>query len=203
MPSSTGSTAVKHADAVRERYDRLAGEYDRRWAEYIRASSRHTLARARIAPGEMVLDVGCGTGAIQRASGLDIIGLDLSPGMLARATGPRAAADVVALPFADGDFDVVVSASSLHYWPDPVRALVEIRRVLKPRGRLVLTDWCDDYLGCLICDRLLRIVARSYARAYGVRGLGRILQRAGFGNVDIERYKIGWTWGLMTAVATA
>jgi ubiquinone/menaquinone biosynthesis C-methylase UbiE len=188
---------------VREHYDQLAGTYDRRWAEYIRASTRHTLARANIAPGEMVLDVGCGTGALRRVSGIDMIGVDLSPAMLAHATGARAAADVAALPFSDDTFDVVVTVSSLHYWPEPERALAEMRRVIKPTGRLVLTDWCDDYLACRICDRVLRIVGRSYVRAYGLREIGPIFEHAGLRAISIEKYKIGWLWGLMTAVATA
>ncbi len=192
---------MKHADAVRERYDRLAGHYDRRWAAYISASARHTLARTRIAAGEAVLDVGCGTGALRRASGVDIIGIDLSQAMLAYATGARARADVVDLPFRDHNFDVVVSASSLHCWPEPGRALAEMRRVMKPSGRLVLTDWCDDYIACQLCDLALRIVDRAYVQAYSVRELGRMLQQTGFSHVTVEKYKIGWVWGLMTAVA--
>lgn len=194
---------MKDAKAVRERYDRLADDYDRRWAAYISASARHTLERARLVPGETVLDVGCGTGAIRRASGVDLVGIDLSAAMLARAAGARAAADVDALPFQSASFDVVVSASSMHCWPQPVAALVEIRRVMKPNGRLVLTDWCDDYLACRICDRVLRVVDRAYGRAYGVDALDAILRRAGFAKTIIQKYKIGWLWGLMTAVATA
>lgn len=201
--SILGPPDMQQPQAVRERYDRLAGEYDQRWAGYISASARHTLARARFRDSESVLDVGCGTGSLQRASGADLVGVDLSTAMLARACGRRAAADVSALPFPSQTFDVVASASSLHYWSDPVRALAEIRRVLKTGGRLVLTDWCDDYVACKVCDRLLRLTHRAYARAYSVHALRRIIERAGFQHVEIEKYKIGWLWGLMTAVATA
>ena len=156
-----------------------------------------------MASGERILDVGCGTGALQKQLGDGVVGVDLSEGMLGHAGGARAAADVTRLPFADHTFDVVASISSLHYWGDPVGALKEIRRVLRPSGRLVLTDWCDDYLACRICDRVLRIGhSGGYVRAYGARELRRLIARAGYATVAVEKYKIGWLWGLMTAVAT-
>jgi ubiquinone/menaquinone biosynthesis C-methylase UbiE len=194
---------VARTKAVRERYDRLAHEYDARWAAYITASVGHTLERLKLAPGEAVLDVGCGTGAMEKVCGDAIIGVDLSPLMLARAGGTRAAGDVAALPFREQSFDAAVSVSSLHYWIEPVGALTEIRRVLKKTGRMVITDWCDDYLACRACDRILRLVNRAYVRAYRARELERLLTQAGFTAIDVTRYKIGWLWGLMTAVATA
>lgn len=193
-----------HNNLVRERYDRLAKQYDERWARYIGASSRHTIERLKVLAGERILDVGCGTGALQTQLGDGVVGVDLSEGMLGHAGGARAAADVSWLPFGDHTFDVVASISSLHYWDAPLQALGEIRRVLRPTGRLVLTDWCDDYLACRICDRVLRIGhSGGYVRAYGARELRQLIERAGYATVAVEKYKIGWLWGLMTAVATA
>jgi ubiquinone/menaquinone biosynthesis C-methylase UbiE len=193
-----------HNTMVRERYDRLARQYDERWARYIGASLRHTIERLNVAPGERILDVGCGTGALQKQLGDAVVGVDLSEGMLRHAAGARVAADVIRLPFREHAFDVVVSTSSLHYWVEPIEALREIRRVIKTNGRLVLTDWCDDYLACRVCDRLLRVRhAGGYVRAYGDRELRQLIARAGYASVAVETYKIGWLWGLMTAVATA
>jgi ubiquinone/menaquinone biosynthesis C-methylase UbiE len=195
---------VRHNQAVRERYDRLANEYDQRWAGYIGSSVRHTLERLEVAPGETVLDVGCGTGALHKRLGEAVVGVDLSEGMLARAGGARVAGDAMRLPFRAQAFDVVTSTSSLHYWIEPIRVLREMRGILRPGGRLVLTDWCDDYLACRICDRLLRLRhGGGYVRAYGSRELGALIERAGYQTVTVEKYKIGRLWGLMTAVATA
>lgn len=93
-----------------------------------------------------ILDAGCGTGAILNRLGnrKAHVGIDLSPDALAfcRRRGLRALTrgDVGVLPFADGTFDAVISSSVLyHQWvPDVGQALVEVRRVLRPGGLLLL-----------------------------------------------------------------
>lgn len=198
---------------ARRRYDRLAEVYDRRWAGYVEASVRETLRRTDLRDGDAVLDVGCGTGAllegvVTRGSGSRLVGADLSPAMLAvarRRLGDRAsliAAEAGRLPFPDQRFDLVLSSSALHYWPDPARGLAEIARVLKPMGRVTITDWCDDYLACRITDFLLRVLEPAHHRTYGTRACERLLREAGFGEIRIERYKIDRLWGLMTATAS-
>ena len=182
--------------AVREEYARLAPHYDRRWAGYVAASVRETLSRLAARPGERVLDVGCGTGALLGALEGAV------PGVLgAGAAVPLVAADAARLPFRAGSFDAVVSSSSFHYWPDPDAALGEIARVVRPGGRVVVTDWCDDYLACRVCDVLLRAVNPAHRRAYGTAACAALLTRAGYTAAAIERYKINWLWGLMTARA--
>jgi ubiquinone/menaquinone biosynthesis C-methylase UbiE len=83
-----------------------------------------------------------------------------------------------------------------------VAALREMGRVLKRGGKLVITDWCDDYLACRLCNIYLRITNRAYYRTYRQEECLHVLDAAGYGNVEIERYKISWLWGLMSAVAT-
>jgi len=120
---------------------------------------RETMIRlARIEPGEAVLDVGCGTGtlaiAAARAVGPTgaVSGIDASPAMIARAiTKSRKAgvnvafqhAVVEALPFPAARFDVVLSTMMLHHLPRTTRqqCAAEIRRVLKPRGRVLVVDF--------------------------------------------------------------
>ena len=90
-----------------------------------------------------VLDAGCGRGELAERlahTGIDVVALDQSERMveLTRARGVDAlVADVQALPFADGEFDVVVANFMLYHVPDVHRALAELARVLRPGGRLV------------------------------------------------------------------
>ena len=101
---------------------------------------------------------------------LTLAGIDLVPEMLGIARvrlGSRVhlvAGNAEGLPFDRGTFDIVTSSSSFHYWLDPGRGLDEISRVLRPGGRLVITDWCDDYLACRICDIVLRVFNRAHQR---------------------------------------
>jgi ubiquinone/menaquinone biosynthesis C-methylase UbiE len=96
-----------------------------------------------------VLDVGCGTGLLaarlrRELPRVRVVGCDFSHGMLAHAarrSDPAALvqATALALPFADARFDAVVSTEAFHWFPDPVRALREFRRVLAPGGRILVS----------------------------------------------------------------
>ena len=115
--------------------------------------------------GSRVLDIPTGSGVALRGvrpgQGLDVVAADISPTMLARAraTAQRlgvadqvtmAVADVGALPFADGSFDLVVSFTGLHCFPDPRQAIREMVRVLAPgsaiTGSALFTDTRPRYV---------------------------------------------------------
>jgi ubiquinone/menaquinone biosynthesis C-methylase UbiE len=192
------------------KYARLAPEYDARWSFYVEATTRETLARLSLQPMDQVLDVGCGTGALlwrlaESHSAALLSGVDPVPEMLAVARR-RLPAEVELregwaerLPFAEERFDLVVSCNMFHYIQRPAEALREMRRVLKPGGRLIVTDWCDDYLACRVCSWYLRLSGRARIKVHRQRECLRLLQEAGYREVDAERYRISWLWGLMTA----
>ena len=215
--TSQGVRGVARASAeVRGEYARLAETYDRRWASYIEASVRETVARLDLRPGERLLDIGCGTGALLAAvcsatARPDAVGVDITPAMLVAAHGRRAghadscgavaAADASRLPFADATFDVVVSTSAFHFFESPRAALAEITRVLRTGGRLVITDWCGDFVLCRARDVALRLMHPAHRPAYRACECERLLREAGFVVRRLDTYRISWLWGLMTVVA--
>lgn len=110
--------------------------------------------RAELQPGQRVIDVACGTGIVARLAAPwvgqhgRVVGLDRNPTMLAVArtlTPPDGAlltwveASVLALPFPVATFDVVLCQLGLQFFPDRSRALRELKRVLRPRGRVLLS----------------------------------------------------------------
>lgn len=113
----------------------------------------------RVAPGSRVLDVPCGGGVALRGLSPDqdvsYVAADLDPRMLERtqAAARRRGlghlvrterADVGDLPFEDDSFDLVVTFTGLHCFPDPHRAIEEMARVLRPGGRLIGSSLLED-----------------------------------------------------------
>lgn len=197
---------------VLEEYRALAPHYDRRWASYIEASVRETLSRFEVTSGQSVLDVGCGTGVLLErlaatAPGARLSGVDLSPEMLGEARKrlgtaiPLERSHADDLPFADREFDVVVSTNALHYFPNPSAALDEMARVMRPNGKLVITDWCHDFVISQIFEFKLRAFDRAHVGTLGQKRCRKLLDQAGFEVTQLDRYKIDWRWGLMTVIS--
>jgi ubiquinone/menaquinone biosynthesis C-methylase UbiE/drug/metabolite transporter (DMT)-like permease len=157
MHRSATPAAATHGHVIR-----WAGLYD--WVVAVlslgrdRALRRMTVELAHIEPGARVLDVGCGTGSVTIAAGEragatgEVHGIDPAPEMIDAASRKAARAGVPVrfqvgvierLPFADAYFDVVLSSLMLHHLPDDLKraGLAEVRRVLKPGGRLVAVDF--------------------------------------------------------------
>jgi ubiquinone/menaquinone biosynthesis C-methylase UbiE len=202
-----------NADPVVAEYAKAAPDYDAKWAFYVEATTRETLRRMPMTPTTRVLDVGCGTGELLRRlrakyPGAVLAGLDPVPEMLDVARAKLSGAEDLrvgyadALPWAAASFDVVVSCNMFHYITHPVEALREMARAIRPGGALVLTDWCDDYLACRLCNLYLRLTNRAFYKTYREGECRALLGKAGFSEVKLERYKISWLWGLMTAVVT-
>lgn len=140
-------------------WDMAAADYEPLWHAQLASAHTQLIACAAFAPGQRVLDIACGTGLIAfaaaQAVGPDgqVVGVDISAQMVetcrqraqARAihNARFARMDAESLQLADASFDVVVCALGLMYVPDPARAICEMKRVLRPGGRLVIAVWGD------------------------------------------------------------
>jgi ubiquinone/menaquinone biosynthesis C-methylase UbiE len=201
--------------AARNEYDRLAAIYDWWWHGYLTRTLTFLQCWAHIAPEARVLNVACGTGAYEelvlgKQPTQRMVGIDISKEMLAVAVGkvrayPHVSLQVASarqLPFADGSFDVVVTASALHYFDEPRTALAEMRRALVPGGKLVLLDWCRDFATVQLIDHMLKIVEPAHKQAYTQAELHRLLRDADFQIQAATKRRFGLVWGLMATTAT-
>jgi ubiquinone/menaquinone biosynthesis C-methylase UbiE len=141
----------------RQGWDRAATHYEASWQAPLDVARRVLLDRQPVRPGDRVLDVACGTGLLThelaRSAGSSgqVFGIDLSQAMVDAARSRQSLAgsasahyvrmDAQLLEFPSASFDVVLCCFGLMYLPDPERALAEMRRVLRPGGRLGIAIW--------------------------------------------------------------
>lgn len=157
-------------------------------------------ARFPVAAGERVLDLGCGFGrhafeAYRR--GAHVIAVDRSPEEVtqvtamframvaageapAEVTAQAVRADLLALPFPSGHFDVVIASEVLEHIPDDARAIAEIARVVRPGGRVAVTvpRWWPERV-CWALSRDYHDVAGGHVRIYRGDELAHRLAGAG------------------------
>jgi demethylmenaquinone methyltransferase/2-methoxy-6-polyprenyl-1,4-benzoquinol methylase len=144
-------TGTLPAEGVRSMFDRIAPVYDlmnrvmtmgldQRW--------RRLTVRRVVAPGNRVLDACCGTGDLAvaaRKAGAEVVGLDFSAPMLERARRKDASVewiqgDLLELPFEDASFEAATVGFGVRNVADLDLALAELRRVLKPAGRVGILE---------------------------------------------------------------
>lgn len=162
------------------------------------------IERARpIGPSDRVLDLGCGTGVVARTlrdrlgGAARITGLDANPQMIevARSLAPELdwrQGDAMALPFEDGAFDLIVSQQMLQFARDRGAAVREMRRVLAPGGRIILSTWRQrseqplyDALGSIAEHHLGASTDPRFAFGDG-EALRTLLLEAGFSGVRVQ-----------------
>jgi arsenite methyltransferase len=147
-----------HSEAVERAFTQQAPAFeDPEFNQLFTVDSDWLFERLELDPDDLVLDVAAGTGHVARRFAPHVravVAVDATAAMLERGwiEAKRAAlrnvvfmqADATALPFVDGSFDVVVSRFALHHFEDPAVPIAEMRRVLRPGGRLAVSDVVAD-----------------------------------------------------------
>lgn len=210
MSPTKPGTPGEVTDGVRNYWNQQASRYDRgiQWVERFILDDSRTWACSRAGGSTLEVAVGTGLNLPLYSKDVRLTGIDLSPGMLeiARRRAERLdrpvdlrEADAQRLPFDDGEFDTVVSTISLCSVPDEHATVAEMRRVLRPGGRLVLVDhvrptsrpvrwlltavqWVTDRLMPRACEHYLRrpletVVAYGFTLEESQRFKGGAIER--------------------------
>lgn len=164
----------------------------------IRRLRKMTVDQALLKPGESLLDVGCGTGAVTIPAKKRVgqtgkaAGIDPAPEMIAVASQKASRLGleidfrlgvIESLPYPDATFDVVTSSLMMHHLPHDlqVKGLAEIYRVLKPGGRLLIVDLIKP--GASFLKQFLAALAFHHGLKFGIEDLPEMLKTAGFSTV--------------------
>jgi len=161
-----------HFDEVAHRYDELCGLLLPYFELWKRREANDILALLEARSVQLVLDLGCGTGATLRhlppTRRLRYVGVDISPKMI-RVTEQKVAdrsdiflvvADSLSLPFREATFDIAYAIAALHHMPEPERVLREVARALKSGSRFLLVEPVDSALFQLARKLGFGVVAR-------------------------------------------
>lgn len=195
-------------NVIRDTYDNV---------KLLRRPAERLVVNAKIAPGQRVLDVACGTGwatmAAARAVGNNgrVTGIDIADKMLEVARGKAASAglsnveyrvgDAEALGFDEASFDAVICASSIFFLRDIPKALHEWHRVLKAGGTLAFTSFGEGYmqpLGKLFNERLTKYDGQAQSgqspieRTNTPEKCRELLRQAGFTEIKITSEQLGY-----------
>ena len=190
-------------------WDKAAEYYENSWQDQLKPAQEKLLQLAQVKPGEKIIDIACGTGLVSfplaDKTGEDgfVTATDISERMVEMA---RSAAkeknythiefermDAEELKLQDGIYDVAVCALGLMYFPDPIKALKEMWRVLKPGGRAVAAVWGQrDHCGWAeIFEIVDRRVSSEVCPMFFNLGNNTMLERsftaAGFTHLISER----------------
>lgn len=213
--TADGTQQTESGSAVGQTPDRWSHLVDDYEAMFVGFSSRVALValdHLRLAPGEHVLDVAAGTGALTLPAlerGAQVTAIDRAPGMLDRLRSKLKGnaevevrqMDAMALDLEDDSFDCAASNLGVVLVDDPARGLAELRRVVRPGGRVVVTNVASPQKSTLwqtIVAALASVGANpvvggvSYERYSHPEGLSTALRDGGFHEVRVEEASVPW-----------
>lgn len=206
-----GSTVILKPDQIPEGWDQIAEVYERAFEPVTSQLATEALRLLQLKKGDSVLDVATGTGtfalAAARAGG-EVLATDFAAGMIERLHQrialetlqniDTAVMDGQALDAEDASFEIAASIVGAIFFPDIVKGIAELRRVLKPGGRCAVVCWGKPEtfeMMCLLKQAIETVVpdfsfpseTPVWARMSGEHALTQTMKQVGFARVEISR----------------
>jgi ubiquinone/menaquinone biosynthesis C-methylase UbiE len=194
---------MSHSEEIVDQFTRQAAQF----AVSPTARSEDILERmvrlARVEASDAALDVACGPGLLVCAlarRARHATGMDLTPAMLDQARRTQTAEDVsnvswdrghgTAMPYGDGQFDVVTCRFAFHHFPEPAAVLEEMRRVCRGGGRIVVGDSAPAANKAAAFNAMERLRDPSHTRALPSEELTALFAAVGLTEAQVERTRL-------------
>jgi ubiquinone/menaquinone biosynthesis C-methylase UbiE len=192
--------ANRYKEITKKSFDKKSACYEETWdGRYCRSMYVGLLEKIKAQPFHTVLDVGCGTGTMlsilkNEFKNIEICGIDLSDKMIEKAyelvgeSAELVVGDAENLPWQESSFDLVICNASFHHYPQPLKVIGEMKRVLRPDGRVIIADpWWSltkRFLINFFLDSPLNYLGD--VRIYSEKEMYDLLTAGGFINVQWE-----------------
>ena len=199
---------------LKETFDAVSGGYDCKALRFFQSSAGHMARLLGLAGNEHVLDVACGTGnaAIAIAElmpSVRVTAVDFSPGMLDHARQKAASLDIrnvefieqdmQTLEFSKGLFDIAVCAFGIFFVEDMDRQLSHIVSTVRPGGRIMISNFHENYFDPLkemLFKRLgaygVEMPPQTWKRIASETGCRQLFEQAGLTNITVSRKNVGY-----------
>lgn len=190
-------------------YTNRAASYDKRWQSYCLASFSRSLDLIHLERDEELLDIACGTGIflekVEREHPyVTLTGVDSNQAMLNEAVKKVSEKVILKkekadqLSFHTEKFDWVVLSNCIGHFDDQEQCLKEAYRVLKKSGKIIVTDWTQDYIMMRLANFYMKTFDyKNYNSLYS-HEIESMLTRLKFNILRAETFRINWFWSAST-----
>lgn len=185
----------RHLQLNEAKWDKWADTLDKKnWRnEYLRNAQSQVISLLNLQAGVHFLDIGCGTGwavgqvgKLVNDEGL-FYGVDLSVKMIEKAKSNFSArehlvfkqANVESIPLDSDFFDIIICTNSFHHYPNPVKALDEMNRLLRSGGTVYILDPTADSVLVKFIDKIIRMVEPEHVKMYSSKEFQELFAGAG------------------------
>ncbi len=186
-----------HDKANEKKWDIRARTFDKKKHDYFRLMQKMVISMLDLRENSNFLDLGCGTGwavcyvcSLLKGRG-NFIGIDISKEMVEKAGINAQGLDNIAfykassedLPLKNNYFDYIICTNSFHHYLNPLKALAEVHRVLKPGGKIYILDLTSDNFLIKWIDSHTRKIEKEHVRFYSTAEYKDMFSKSGLNHI--------------------